>query len=174
MGVKKTSRLLAVMVALVMVMTSVAGVFAASYDNPSSAAGTNQSNKTVANMNKGTLTVTTSGDSIESSKGTVKGNKISGLKDGNLIVITSDEGKTYRWFKKAKGLKVKSSKLSWTKVKGASYYVLKINRGGKTIYKKVSKNSFKCKKGDKVWVRAIKKSGGNTYTGVWSSKKTIK
>ena len=186
MGVKTSRRIAAVIVALVMIMTSAVATFAATkYDTASSAQGTSQANKSTGNMTDKTITVDdyTGQVSAKTSKGKVlkvDGNEISGLKVGDLVTITTDNGDSYRWFKTAKVKKATKKKVTWKKVKGASFYVVKVlDKKGKTVFYatksgKTTSCKIKAKKGYKVYVRPIKKVGETKYVGVWSKAKKVK
>ena len=77
--------------------------------------------------------------------------------------------------------KAKKKKVTWKKVKGASYYLVKVVKDGKTYYKKVKGTSVTAKKlglkslkGAKIQVRPLKSSGGHVYVGAFSKTKKVK
>lgn len=178
MGAKAKSRLLAVLVAVVMVFTSAIGVFASEM---SSTQGTSNANESSINESQGTITVDTAGKIISTSKGKISGNKITGLKSGDKVKIVTSEGTSYRWVKKGKIKTAKKKKVTWKKVKGAKYYLVKVVKNGKVTYKKIKgtkatakKLGFKNLKKCKVSVRPITTSGGTTYSGEFSKTKKVK
>jgi hypothetical protein len=174
MGAEK-NRIAAVLIALVMVMTSVVGVFAT---EASVAAGSNQYNTSVANVARGTIKVNTDGKVLSAKPGTVSGNTITGLKEGDKVAFTTTEGTSYRWIKSTKITKAKKKNLKWKKVKGATHYVVRIAKKNGTVkYKRVKGTSMKkgLAKGDKVRVRPIYKSKtGKVYVGVFCKARKIK
>lgn len=179
MGVKTKSRIVAVLVALVMVFTSAVGVFATA---ESTTQGTNQANKTLGSVVKGTIKVTNKKGTIKYKINngkwkTAKSNTIKGLKEGKLVTIKTKKGKSYRWMKSVKITTNKKNNLKWKKVKGAKYYLVKITKkNGKVVYKKVKGNSLKkgVPKGAKVRIRPIKVKKGIVYAGVLCKSKKIK
>ena len=173
MGTKAKSRILALLVAAVMIMTSAVGVFAV---ESSQMGDTKTIKKTVVSVSKGTITVTATGE-FKSSKGKIKGNTITGLKEGQKVTITSleDGKKVYRWIKTVKIKKAKKGKVTWGKVKGATSYLVRIqSKSGKVTWKTVKGTSLKVKKGSKVRIRPLYKKGGKTYSGMLCAAKTVK
>ena len=179
MGVKK-SRILALLVAVVMVFTSAIGVFASSKESIEQ--GTSNADKTVVHYSKGTVTVpegatvTANGKKVK-----VSGTTAKGIKNGALVVITTKNGTSYRWMKTAKIKKATKKKVTWKKVKGAKYYLVKVVKGGKTYYKKVKGTSITAKKlGLKslkkasVRVRPLKVKSGTVYAGALCKAKKVK
>ena len=178
MGAKAKSRLLAVLVAAIMVFTSAIGVFATEM---STQQGTNNANLSTIDVSEGTITVNTAGKIISTSKGTISGNTITGLKTGDLVKFVTNKGTTYRWVKRGKIKTAKKKKVTWKKVKGAKYYLVKIVKNGKVTYKKIKgtkatakKLGFKSLKGCKISVRPITTSGGKVYSGAISKAKKAK
>ena len=178
MGARTKSRLLAVLIAAVMIMTSVTCVFASEM---SSTQGSNNANTSEVSVAKGVITVNTDGEILDSSKGKISGTKITGLKEGQLVKITTTEGDSYRWVKRGVIKKATKKKVTWKKISGANYYLVKLVKNGKTTYKKISGTSATAKKlgvkslkGYTVSVRPIKKSGGKVYSGEFSKKKKAK
>lgn len=180
MSVKVSRRIVSIFLALTMILSTFAfGAFAAS-STPSSAQGTTQSNYTKADVAEGTiavsgakkLTVTVNGKKVE-----VSGNTIENLKNGDLVVIKTEDGKSYRWFTQPKKVKKSNGgrKLSWSKVKKTSWYVVEYtDKKGKTKYQKVSskKTSYTVGKGCKVKkVRPCIKKGKKVYAGIWKTAK---
>jgi hypothetical protein len=184
MGVKR-NRILAVVIALVMVLTSVVGVFASSPAKKSIEQGSSNANDTYANTAKGTIKVDTASNysyevvNRKGVKGDVKaGQPITGLKKGDRVVITTKEGKSYRWMVRTKISHKKGSKyIKWKKIKGATRYAIFItDKKGKQTYKHVSGKvrKYKCKKGYTYIVRPCKKVGNVTYVGQVSKKYKVK
>lgn len=178
MGAKAKSRLLAVLVAVVMVFTSAIGVFASEM---SSTQGTNNANESSISVGEGTITVYNASSIVSTSKGKISGNKITGLKTGDKVKFVTNKGTSYRWVQKGKIKTAKKKKVTWKKVKGAKYYLVKVVKNGKTTYKKIKgtkatakKLGFKSLKKCKVSVRPITTSGGNTYSGEFSKTKKVK
>ena len=178
MGARTKSRLLAVLVAAIMVFTSAIGVFASEM---STTQGTNNANTSSIDVGKGVITVDTAGKIVSASKGKISGNKITGLKAGDKVKIVTSEGTSYRWVKRGKIKTAKKKKVTWKKVKGAKYYLVKVVKNGKTTYKKIKgtkatakKLGFKSLKKCKVSVRPITTSGGKTYSGEFSKTKKVK
>lgn len=177
MGVKTKSRLLAVVVALVMVFTSAVGVFAAG--SPTKGA-TNTSTKTVVHPTKKTVDVKTSSKiqyKVNNGKWkTASSTTIKGLKSGNLVTIKTSTGTTYRWVKSVKIKKCKKNNLRWKKVKGAKYYMVKITKGGKTTWKKVKGTKLKkgVVKGAIIQVRPVKVKDGKAYLGALCKERKVK
>lgn len=178
MGAKAKSRLLAVLVAAIMVFTSAIGVFASEM---STTQGTNNANQSSINVSKGVITVYGASNIISTSKGKIKGSKITGLKAGDKVKIVTNKGTSYRWVKRGKIKTATKKKVTWKKVKGAKYYLVKIVKNGKTTYKKVKgtkasakKLGFKSLKKCKVSVRPITTSGGTVYSGEFSKTKKVK
>lgn len=175
MGVKK-NRIIALLVAVVMVLCSAAMAFAADKTSESTAQGTSQANKTTVNVSKGTVKVKDATKIIKTSKGKISGTTIKGLKKGDKVTITTSSGKTYIWMTTTKVTKAKKSKknvnVKWKKVKKATKYVVQYKLKGKTYYKSVGKKtSAKLPKGAKnVKVRPLSKK----YVGVWSKTKKVK
>lgn len=173
MGAIKRGRIIAALMALVMVMTSAAMVFAS---EESSTQGSSNANATVGNVEKGTLKVTAQGAvqySVNNGKTwkTLNGTKIKKLKKGQLVIVKTDQGTSYRWMQTVKITKAKNKKVKWKKVKGAKYYLVRIVKNGKTTYKRVNGTSVKAPKGAKVSVRPVKVKGGKVYAGVFKTKK---
>ena len=178
MGAKAKSRLLAVLIAAVMVFSSAIGVFASEM---SSTQGTSNANKSVVSESKGTISFKDASSIISTSKGKISGNKITGLKSGDKVKIVTSDGTSYRWMKKGKIKTAKKKKVTWKKVKGAKYYLVKVVKKGKVTYKKIKgtkasakKLGFKSLKGCKVSVRPITTSGGKVYSGAISKAKKAK
>lgn len=181
MGARK-NRIFALLVAVVMIFTSAIGVFAS---EESSVQGSNNAVATEVKTGSGTINVATSGAIKYSVNGgaeqTVASSPITGLKSGALVKISTSAGDSYRWMKKATIKKAKKKKVTWKKVKGASYYLVKVVKDGKTYYKKVKGKSITAKKlglkslkGAKVQVRPLKSSGGHVYVGAFSKTKKVK
>jgi hypothetical protein len=163
-----------------MVFTSAIGVFAAN-DEMSNTQGTSNANESYVNVAKGTISVTTSGKIISTSKGKLSGKTVTGLKAGDKVIITTTEGKSYRWVKRGVIKTATKKKVTWKKVKGAKYYIVKLVKNGKTTYKKISgtkatakKLGKKSLKGYKVSVRPITKVGSQAYSGEFSKTKKVK
>ena len=177
MGVKSKSRLIAVLIAAVMVFTSAVGVFAT---EESVKQGTNQANKTVTSPEKGTIKVSTSGKVTYSTNHgktwkTAKTSTITGLKKGKYVIVKTDEGTSYRWVKTVKVTKNKKDKVTWKKVKGAKYYMVRItDKKGKVTWKKTKKTSYKVGKGKKVRIRPVTKKKGHVYAGALCKTKKVK
>lgn len=180
MGVKTKSRLVALIVAVMMVFTSAAAVFA---DTASSTAGTNNANKATVYVGKGKIVVKNTKGIVKTSKGKISGKTVTGLKEGQKVTITTKEGKSYRWVKQGVIKSATKSKITWKKASGAKYYLVKIVKNGKAKYKRVSakntsitakKLGVKSLKGYKVYVRPLAKSGGKIYSGELSKGKTVK
>lgn len=178
MGAKAKSRILAVLVAAIMVFTSAIGVFATEM---STQQGTNNANLSTIDVSEGTITVYGASKIISTSKGTISGTTITGLKTGDLVKFVTNKGTSYRWVKRGKIKTAKKKKVTWKKVKGAKYYLVRIVKNGKTTYKKVKgtkatakKLGFKSLKKCKVSVRPIKVSGGTVYSGEFSKVKKVK
>jgi hypothetical protein len=188
MGVKTTKRLLSVMIALIMVLTSVCAVFAAA----SPEEGTQYPLKTYGSAKKngkvkGYLKVDTEApvsDIQYSVNGkayqTAKSYEITGLKEGNYVIIkTGDKYKKYRWMKSTKVSRKSGKTVKWTKTKGATgYYITEIKKNGKKVYKTVGSNvrTYKAKKGSTVRVRPLKKKSKSNivYNGVTSKGLKVK
>lgn len=154
-------KVLTVLIAFVMVMTSAVGVFAAA--EPGSDIHGETSTSSVASVSKGTVTV--EAGIAKTSKGKVSedGTTVTGLKSGQTVTITTTSGdKIYRWMKSVKITSTKGKTVKWKKVKGATKYMIKIyDKNGKfvtTLKTKGTKISSKkyIKKGYKVKVRPIK------------------
>ena len=132
MGARK-NRIFALLVAVVMIFTSAIGVFAS---EESSVQGSNNAVATEVKTGSGTINVATSGAIKYSVNGgaeqTVASSPITGLKSGALVKISTSAGDSYRWMKKATIKKAKKKKVTWKKVKGASYYLVKVVKDGKT------------------------------------------
>jgi NifU-like protein involved in Fe-S cluster formation len=188
MGVKTTRRLLSVMIALIMVLTSVSAVFAAGSPDK----GKQYDLKTYGAAKKGTDKVATYLKVVTEAKvsdikysinggkyKTATSKKITGLKEGKTVIVkTGKKYKNYRWMKTTKASqKKKGAKVTWKKIKGATGYVVVINtKNGKTINKTVGKNvtSYKAPKGSKVRVRPLKKKNGHVYMGILSTTVKVK
>ena len=185
MGAKVSRRLLAVVMTLIMIMTSAAAVFAA--DSPEEGA-TEQKVVTTVNASKGTITVK-DGKSAKYRKAGAKkwkkasNGKIKGLKKGGLYQVKVSKKTVYRFIakssiKSAKGSKGKV-KVTWKKTKKASKYTIFVyDKSGKLVKKttstKLSKTIKGLKKGTyKVAVRPMKKKGGKSYLGQISAKKKV-
>ena len=178
MGVSRKSRLIAVLVAVVMVMLSATAVFAAN-EEMSTTQGTNNHNKSYVSVAKGTIKVVTDGKILKTNKGKIKGKKITKLKEGNLVKFTTTEGDVYRWVKTTKIKKAKKGKVTWKKVKSKyliGYAVRITDKNGKVTWKKVGKKktSLKVKNGCKVCVRPLAKKGGKVYSGALCKEKKVK
>ncbi len=180
MGVKTKSRLLAMLVALVMVFTSAVGIFAA---DESTTQGSKNAIETVGKVTKGkaSFKISASGTvkyKINNGKWkTAKSTSIKGIKEGKLVTFKTGDKTSYRWAKSVKITKCKKNNLKWKKVKGAKYYLVKITKkGGKVVYKKVKGTKLKkgVPKGAKVQVRPLKVKGGKVYVGVLCKKKKVK
>jgi hypothetical protein len=188
MGVKTTRRLLSMLIALIMVLTSVSAVFAAGSPDK----GKQYDLKTYGAAKKGTGKVATylkvetkakvSDIKYSVNSGTyktAKSKKITGLKEGKTVIVkTGNKYKNYRWMKTTTGSqKKKGAKVTWKKVKGATGYVVVVKtKNGKTINKTVGKNvtSYKAPKGSKVRIRPIKKKSSHVYMGILSYSVTVK
>jgi hypothetical protein len=188
MGVKTTRRLLSMMIALIMVLTSVSAVFAASSPDK----GKQYDLKTYGAVKHGTAKVATylrveTQAKVSDIKYSVNGGKykqakskrITGLKEGKTVIVkTGSKYKNYRWMKSTKSTqKKKGAKVTWNKVKGATGYVVVVyHKDGKVTNKTVGKNvtSYKAPKGSKVRVRPIKKKSGHVYMGILSSTVKVK
>ncbi len=176
----KRNRFIAVLIALVMVLTSAASVFAVE----SIQQGEKVKFKTVGKVGKGTIKVTTVDKNVKykvvgkhKKWKTTSGKTIKKLKEGCLVIIKASDGKAYRWMKTVDIKKVTKKKITWGKVKYANkgYQIEVTTKKGKVITKKVSKGTtsvkaskFKLKsfKGCKVRVRPLRKKNGKVYSGV--------
>lgn len=181
MGASKR-RVLAILIAAVMVMTSAIGVFAA---DKSPDIGSLPTGKTTTSVSKGTISVEADGAVKYKVNGSKKSKTatdgiIKNLKKGDTVEITATvqgKKKTIRvWVQTTKVTKAKNKKVTWKKVKGASYYKVKIvSKSGKVSWKTVKKGtSVKVAKGSKVSVMPVKKVKGKVYKGVTSKSKTVK
>ena len=179
MGAKRTSRLAAVLIALVMIMTSGYAVFAA---DSSQRGKTNEGVATV-DVEDGTIAVSGSNAQYSTDGGktwkTVQDNVIFAKKNATVIVQT-DQGTSYSWMTRATVSNTKKGKITWKKVKGAKKYTVKVyNKKGKLLKTKtVTKTSWKSskflKKGYKVRVRPVKVKSKKSYVGQWSKTAKIK
>jgi hypothetical protein len=182
MGVKKTSRVLSVLIAVVMIMTSAIAVFAVE----SPVRGLTTIGKVKENKVVGQLEVITQGKDVQykvngGSYKTLTGDLITGLNTGDKVIVKNEYGdKNYRWMKTVKVTqKKKGAKVTWNKVSGATGYQIQItDKNGKVTRKTLGKNtrSYKVKAGCKVRVRPLKKikSSGNTYMGIQCMTYTVK
>lgn len=186
MGVKGR-RFLAVLVALVMVMTSAVGVFAT---KESTTQGTNNAVKAVGKVSDKTIKVKTADKTFKYKVNngkwkTSKSTTLKKIKEGSTVIIKTSGGKTYKWMKTVKIKKATKKKVTWGKVKGANkgYLVEVTKKNGKKIYKKVGKGTtsitasklgLKSLKGCKVRVRPLKSKSGKVYAGVLCNSKKIK
>jgi hypothetical protein len=187
MGAKFTRRVVAVAIALAMVLTSGLAVFADtdSVTHGLVTLGTAKQNSKKVTV-KSTMEVITEAKSVTycvNNKGgykKVKNGMIKGLKEGDKLIIKTDQGvKNWRWMKTTRiSQKKKGGKVSWNKVKGATGYQLQIkDKNGKFTYKTVGKKvtSYKVKKGCSVRVRPLKKTkSGVVYSGVLSVNIKVK
>lgn len=179
MGAKR--RVLALLTAVIMILSSAACVFA---DDTSSPQGGGTALKTKGSVSKRVITVNVDNASYKLKGGksfkAVKNGKITKLKVGSLVIIKNNDNTkevAYRWLKTVKIRKNKNGKITWKKVKGATGYQIRyITKNGKVKTVKVSSKTLskKLKKGYKVQVRPLKKSGNKTYMGVLCKKTTVK
>ena len=184
MGVKTKSRLLAVLVALVMVFTSAVGVFAAGSPTKGATTPTKTDTvtptKTIVHPTQQTVDVKApSAIQYKVNNGawkTASSTTIAGLKKGDLVTIKTSNATTYRWVKSVKIKKCKKGNLKWKKVKGAKYYMVKIVKNGKTTWKKVKGTKLKkgVVKGAVISVRPVKVKGGKAYLGALCKERKVK
>ena len=181
MGAKRTSRLIAVLIAVAMIMTSAIGVFAAS--SPTKGGTTKVTVKSVSNIK-----VTTKADSVKYKvKGAKKWKKaevkdgaanITGLKHHKKYVIKAN-GKTYyrvTCVSKVKKVtkKGKTVTVKFTKKKCAKKYTITAVRksDGKVVKKTVSKTSGKVKLAKGKWKITVTVKSGK-YVGKASKAKSV-
>jgi hypothetical protein len=179
MGAKRTSRLLAVLVAVVMMMTSAVGVFAAGSSTGGQtvtpAADVNYSSKTIVVNTNGATYSTDGGKTYKS----VTNNTIY-AKSGSTVIVKQGNTTSYLWMQTAKVSKAKKGKVTWKKTKKAKkYQVYVYNKKGKVVKKKTVKGTSYSskkylKKGYKVKVRPITVKKSKSYLGAWTARKKIK
>jgi hypothetical protein len=183
MGVKKTTRMLSVLIAVIMIMTAAVGVFAAGAED-SPERGLITIGKVKEAKIIGQLKVVSKGTVIKYSINggkykTLSGSKITGLKSGNTVIVKNDLGdKSYRWMRTVKVTqKKKGAKIKWNKVKKATGYMIIItSKSGKKTTKTVGKKvtSYKVPAGSTVRVRPLRKIKGTTYMGILSLSFKVK
>ena len=176
----RKNRLFALLIAVVMVVTSGVGVFAA---DSSTQGATSVPIATEVHTGSGTVDVPAGATvTVNGAPASVSGTSVSGVPKGALVVVTTADGQTdYRWMMTTKIKKAAKKKVTWKKAKGASYYLVKVVRKGKTYYKAVKgtkvtakKLGLKSLKGAKVRVRPLKIVGGIVYAGGLSKTKKAK
>lgn len=184
MGVRK-NRILALIIAVVMVLTSAVAVFA---DTESTTQGTNNGNKSVVSTSDRTIVVKKAGGTVKYSVDngktwkTAKSSTIKGLKAGQYVNIKTKNGETYRWVKTTSITKASRSLLKWKKVSGAKAYLVKVTKGKKVYYKKVKGTSLKASafkgvktyKGAKIRVRPLTEKNKHVYSGALCKTKVVK
>jgi hypothetical protein len=181
MGVKKVSKLVSVLIAFVMIITSAIGVFAV--DSPKR--GLTTIGKVKNNRVVGQLEVVTEAQKVTYSVSgsdyvKLEGNMITGLKAGNTVIVKNEFGdKSYRWMRTVKiSQKKKGAKCTWTKLTNATGYQLWItNKSGKVTKKTVGKKvtSYKLKAGYKLRVRPLKRYNSSiVYLGIQSATYKVK
>jgi hypothetical protein len=189
MGVRK-NRFVAVLIALVMVLTSAAAVFAVTgEDSPIGPDYTTLNSEVFADDGRirvedlsGTVYKVNSGEYQP-----VSGTDITGLSVGNLVTIRNSEAKkvAYRWVKTTTIKTAKRTKVTWKKVTGAKEYIVRVTykKNGKTKTKSVvvkgtsvkpSKFNLKSFKGCKVRVQPVRETAGNKWVGGLSKTKKVK
>ena len=184
MGTRK-NRVFALLIAVVMILTSAIGVFAAeptsSVTQGAQPTAADTPFSTEIHSKAGTIdvpagsTVTVDGQPV-----TVNGTVASGIPEGSLVVVKSADGKfvDYRWMKTGKIKKAAKKKLTWKKVKGANYYLVQVTKKGKTYFRLIKgtkatakKLKLKTLKGAKFRVRPVKLVNGTPYLGGLSKVK---
>ena len=185
MGVRK-NRILAMIIAVVMVLTSAVAVFA---DVESTTQGTTNANKSsIISMKNPTIVVKKAGGTVKFSVNngktwkTAKSSTIKGLKAGQYVNIKTKNGETYRWVKITSITKASRSLLKWKKVSGAKAYLVKVIKGKKVYYKKVKGTSLKASafkdvktyKGAKISVRPLTEKNKHVYSGALCKYKVVK
>lgn len=179
MGVKKTHRILAVLIAVVMVMTSGVAVFAAGSNT-----GGSTTPETYVEVQGKTIIVNNPTDTIlykmygKKKYKTATSNVLTGLKKGKRYIIRTG-GKTYKVLiasGKVKKATVKKNKVTvrLSRKKGATKYVIMAVRAsdGKIVKKTVRRLSKKLKLEAGTWQIYVTPKNGK-YVGQTSAPKTV-